>query len=201
MVLPFGAPTDPGGNRPGPPRLSLGLQEPQADWSHRRSAADRRDGPNQCLYRDDSRFARFGCTDVSAVYRSEPERVDRLLRGLLDWRVALVSSLLEYASELAPPGRIAKYMGLAQLPWLLAKGTTGVYSGFMLNRYCPPATPPEQLHTGMLWFIYGCIAMSTPIGLWLRLTVGAVYRADRRSKQMESGNGAGIEVDHLRPSE
>jgi len=23
------------------------------------------------------------------------------------------------------------------------------------------------LHTGVLWFIYGCIAMSTPVGLWL----------------------------------
>ena len=74
---------------------------------------------------------------------------------------------LEYASELAPPGRVAQYMGLAQVPWLLAKGTTGLYSGILLAKYCPPDTPPEQLHTGILWFIYGCIAMSTPIGLWL----------------------------------
>ena len=74
---------------------------------------------------------------------------------------------LEYASELAPPGRVAQYMGLAQVPWLLAKGTTGLYSGVLLARYCPPDTPPEQLHTGVLWFIYGCIAMSTPVGLWL----------------------------------
>jgi len=74
---------------------------------------------------------------------------------------------LEYASELAPPGRVAQYMGLAQIPWLLAKGTTGLYSGILLARYCPPDVPPEQLRTGVLWFIYGCIAMSTPIGLWL----------------------------------
>jgi dipeptide/tripeptide permease len=73
---------------------------------------------------------------------------------------------LEYASELAPPGRVAQYMGLAQIPWLLAKGTTGLYSGILLARYCPADTPPDQLHTGTLWFIYGCLAMTTPIGLW-----------------------------------
>ena len=42
---------------------------------------------------------------------------------------------LEYASELAPPGRIAQYMGLANIPWLLAKGTTGFYSGWMIATY------------------------------------------------------------------
>ncbi len=74
---------------------------------------------------------------------------------------------LEYASELAPAGRVAQYMGLAQIPWLLAKGTTGLYSGLLLERYCPANTPPELLQTGTLWFIYGCIAVSTPLGLWL----------------------------------
>ncbi|MEP0845874.1 MAG: MFS transporter [Phycisphaerae bacterium] len=74
---------------------------------------------------------------------------------------------LEYASELAPPGRLAQYMGLANIPWLLAKGTTGFYSGLMLSKYCPAGAPPEQLHTETLWFIYGCIAMVTPIGLVL----------------------------------
>ena len=42
---------------------------------------------------------------------------------------------LEYASELAPPGRVSQYMGLAQIPWLLAKGTTGLYSGYMLATF------------------------------------------------------------------
>lgn len=74
---------------------------------------------------------------------------------------------LEYASELAPPGRIAQYMGLAQIPWLLAKGTTGFYSGFMLAKFCPADTPAAQLHTGTMWFIYGCIALASPLGLWL----------------------------------
>jgi MFS family permease len=74
---------------------------------------------------------------------------------------------LEYASELAPPGRVAQYMGLANIPWLLAKGTTGFYSGWMLATYCPDKTPPAELHTGTMWLIYSFIAMSSPIGLWL----------------------------------
>lgn len=74
---------------------------------------------------------------------------------------------LEYASELAPPGRIAQYMGLASIPWLLAKGTTGFYSGFMLAKFCPPNTPAAELHTGTLWLCYGLIAMLSPVGLWL----------------------------------
>lgn len=73
----------------------------------------------------------------------------------------------EYASELAPPGRLAQYMGLANIPWLLAKGTTGFYSGLMLQNYCPADVPAEQLQTGTLWFVYGCIAMISPIGLVL----------------------------------
>ena len=74
---------------------------------------------------------------------------------------------LEYASELAPPGRIAQYMGLANIPWLLAKGTTGFYSGLMLKNYCPEGAPAADLNTGTMWFWYACIAMMSPIGLWL----------------------------------
>lgn len=74
---------------------------------------------------------------------------------------------LEYASELAPPGRVSQYMGLANIPWLLAKGTTGFYSGYLLATFCPDKTPIGDLQTGTLWLIYACIAMTSPIGLWL----------------------------------
>src|ERR1044071_3486401 len=74
---------------------------------------------------------------------------------------------LQYAAELAPAGRVAQYMGLAHLPWLLAKGTTGFYSGFLLSKFCPDNLPRSELHPGPLWFIYGCIAITSPIGLWL----------------------------------
>lgn len=74
------------------------------------------------------------------------------------------SRFYEYASELAPPGRVAQYMGLANVPWLLAKATTGLYSGAMLGHFVPKQGPQD---TGTLWFIYGVIAMSSPIGLIL----------------------------------
>lgn len=74
---------------------------------------------------------------------------------------------LEYASELAPEGRIAQYMGLANVPWLLAKGTTGFYSGYLLATFCPADVPRDQLRTEYLWLIYSCIAMLSPIGLLL----------------------------------
>ncbi len=74
---------------------------------------------------------------------------------------------LEYASELAPPGRVSQFMGLANVPWLLAKATTGFYSGYMLATYCPAGVPRSELHTGTMWFVYGCIAMLSPIGLFM----------------------------------
>lgn len=93
------------------------------------------------------------------------------------------SRFLEYASELAPPGRISQYMGLANVPWLLAKGTTGFYSGYLLATYCPDKTPVAQLQTGTLFFIYGCIAMLSPIGLLLaRKWVMAGFQSGSENK-------------------
>ncbi len=71
---------------------------------------------------------------------------------------------LEYASELAPEGRVAQYMGLANVPWILAKFTTGLYSGWMMKHYCPKVGPKD---TETMWLIYGLIAISSPIGLIL----------------------------------
>ena len=33
--------------------------------------------------------------------------------------------------------------------------------------YCPAGVPPSQMNTETMWFIYGLIAMVTPLGLWL----------------------------------
>lgn len=77
------------------------------------------------------------------------------------------SRFLEYASELAPPGKVSQYMGLANVPWLLAKGTTGLYSGYMIATFVPDTVPPAELFSGTLWCFYGCIAMLSPLGLWL----------------------------------
>lgn len=74
------------------------------------------------------------------------------------------SRFLEYAAEIAPPGRVAQYMGVANLPWFVAKSTTGFYSGVMLERFVP-AEGPRDAET--LWFIYGVIAMASPVLLVL----------------------------------
>ncbi len=72
---------------------------------------------------------------------------------------------LQYAAELAPEGKVAQYMGLANIPWIGVKLTTGFYSGYMLSRYCAADMPQESLNTESMWFIYGCIALISPIGL------------------------------------
>ena len=70
------------------------------------------------------------------------------------------SRFLEYVSNLAPAGQVGAYMGLAGIPWFLAKATTGFYSGLMISEFLPG-------NSGTLWFIYGCIALISPIGLMI----------------------------------
>lgn len=74
------------------------------------------------------------------------------------------SRFLEHVANLAPVGKVGAYMGFACIPWFLAKFTTGLYSGAMLARYIPEGGPADP---STLWFIYGCIACISPIGLLL----------------------------------
>lgn len=87
------------------------------------------------------------------------------------------SRFLEYASELAPPGRTAQYMGIANLPWFVAKTTTGFYSGWILERFCPKDGPQN---TGTMWMIYGLIALASPLGLMLarKWVLGGMGRSE-----------------------
>jgi dipeptide/tripeptide permease len=71
---------------------------------------------------------------------------------------------LQFAAEIAPEGRTGAYMGVAQFPWFLTKVITSLYSGWFLMHYCPKEGVP---HTEQMWFIYGCIAMITPVMLVL----------------------------------
>jgi len=74
---------------------------------------------------------------------------------------------LQWIAEIAPEGKTGLYMGVGQFPWFLTKVVTGFYSGWFLMKYCPENTLPSQMHTGMLWFIYGLIAIVSPIALVL----------------------------------
>jgi proton-dependent oligopeptide transporter, POT family len=74
------------------------------------------------------------------------------------------SRFLEYVANLAPAGKVGAYMGLAGIPWFLAKATTGWYSGLMIQHFIPRTGPQ---HSGTMWLIYGCIALISPLGLLL----------------------------------
>jgi MFS family permease len=72
---------------------------------------------------------------------------------------------LQWIAEVAPRGMTGIYMGLGQFPWFLTKVITSMYSGWFLSAYCPPGVSPEALDTETMWFIYGLIAILTPVGL------------------------------------
>lgn len=55
-------------------------------------------------------------------------------------------------------------MGLAGIPWFLAKFTTGLYAGSFLSRFIPDGGPHDS---GTMWLIYGFIACISPVGLIL----------------------------------
>ena len=71
---------------------------------------------------------------------------------------------LQYAAEIAPEGRTGEYMGVAQLPWFLTKILVPLYEGWFLQNYCP-ATGENRAQ--LMWFMFGCIAIWTPILLLL----------------------------------
>jgi len=77
---------------------------------------------------------------------------------------------LQYAAEIAPEGRTGEYMGVAQLPWFLTKVLVpALYSGWMLERYCPHGFDPSQgtAEPQTMWFIFGCIAICSSLLLLL----------------------------------
>lgn len=71
---------------------------------------------------------------------------------------------LQYAAEIAPPGKTGQYIGVAQFPWFLTKFITGQYSGWFMARYCPAEGPQN---TEFMWLVYTFIALSSPLVLLL----------------------------------
>ncbi len=74
---------------------------------------------------------------------------------------------LQWVAEIAPKEMTGIYMGIGQFPWFLTKVVASLYSGWFLMNYCPAGVPPPELHTETMWFIYGLIAILTPVGLFL----------------------------------
>lgn len=74
---------------------------------------------------------------------------------------------LQWVADIAPKGMTGIYMGIGQFPWFLTKVVTALYSGWFLMNYCPADTPPAQMNTETMWFIYGLIAMISPLALLL----------------------------------
>jgi len=74
---------------------------------------------------------------------------------------------LQWVAEIAPKGMTGIYMGIGQFPWFLTKVVTAIYSGWFLMKYCPADTPATELNTETMWFIYGLIAMISPVALLL----------------------------------
>lgn len=74
------------------------------------------------------------------------------------------SRFYEYVAQIAPPGKVGSYMGMAGIPWFLAKFTTGLYSGVLLEKFVPAV---GVQNTSTLWLIYALIACISPVGLAL----------------------------------
>lgn len=74
---------------------------------------------------------------------------------------------LQWVAEIAPKNMTGIYMGIGQFPWFLTKVLTSLYSGWFIMNYCPADTPKPELNTEFMWLVYGFIAISTPVALFL----------------------------------
>ncbi|MCU0286446.1 MAG: MFS transporter [Acidobacteria bacterium] len=72
---------------------------------------------------------------------------------------------LQWIAEIAPEGKTGIYMGIGQFPWFLTKMITSLYSGYFLSKYVPDPGLGLKMNPGQMWFIYGLIALMSPIAL------------------------------------
>jgi POT family proton-dependent oligopeptide transporter len=102
---------------------------------------------------------------LSTFMLAVPPNVPLLLTYVIVFSLgeaAWSSRFLEYVADIAPANKVGVYMGIAGLPWFLAKTVTGFYAGSMLDAFVPRggAQNPETM-----WIIYGITAMISPAGL------------------------------------
>jgi len=72
--------------------------------------------------------------------------------------------LYEYNVAIAPKGQEATYVGLAKLPFFLAKLVVAPLSGWLLASYCPKEGGRDP---AMLWAIVGMSTLAGPLGMLL----------------------------------
>jgi MFS family permease len=85
--------------------------------------------------------------------------------------------LYEYTAAIAPKGQEASYMSLSFLPYFIAKFFVGMFSGNLLNHYCP-ATGAR--HSETMWLIIALMTLTTPVGLLLFGRFIHVHEAGRK---------------------
>jgi MFS family permease len=72
--------------------------------------------------------------------------------------------LYEYNVAIAPRGQEATYVGLAKLPFFLAKLVVTPMSGWLLANFCPEQGARDPT---LLWAIVGASTLAGPLGMWL----------------------------------
>ncbi|CEL95828.1 unnamed protein product [Vitrella brassicaformis CCMP3155] len=70
----------------------------------------------------------------------------------------------EYTVTIAEKGREGTYMALASTPMFMATLVTGAMSGWLLDTFCPET---GSRHSEMMWFIVGCVSITSPLGMVL----------------------------------
>ena len=76
---------------------------------------------------------------------------------------------LQHVTQIAPKDRMGAYVGIANLPWFLTKFIVGLYVGFFIQWYIPDPDkfPDLAQHPQEMWLIFACIAMISPVALFL----------------------------------
>lgn len=87
--------------------------------------------------------------------------------------------LYEYIAMMAPKGREASYMGLAELPLFAAKIPVGVMSGFLIGTWCAENQPCES---EPIWLIVFATTLAGPI---IALLFSGFIRAAERARMAD----------------
>ncbi len=91
---------------------------------------------------------------------------------------------LQHVTQIAPKEKMGAYVGIANLPWFLTKFIVGLYVGFFIQGYIPdPDKYPNAIQNPQeMWFIFACIAIISPVALFLARKWCNVQNPDEAKK-------------------